>query len=198
MKRACQILTHKGMINSEPACGRQAACVTYKNKERHMKTIKLLMIFLFVATTSHAQKSPRVQTEGKISDITIHIDYGAPSVKGRTIWGEMEKYDTVWRAGANENTIITFDKNANINGKNLPAGKYGFFMIPKENGNWTVIFNKKNDAWGAFSYKAKEDALRAEIKPEYENKVQEQLNYSIEDNHIVFSWDKARISIPIK
>lgn len=163
-----------------------------------MRLTKLLLVFFFVTAISCAQKSPRLQTEGKINNIAIAIDYGAPSVKGRTIWGGLEKYDKVWRAGANENTTISFDKDVSINGNKLPAGKYGFFMIPKEAGNWTIIFSNKNDAWGHFSYKEKKDALRVEITPEFVNDVQEQLLYSVNNDAIVLAWDKARIAIPIK
>ena len=93
------------------------------------------------ASISCAQKSPRRQAEGTIGSTSVSIDYGAPSAKGRKIWGGLEKYDVVWRAGANENTTIAFDKDVKIAGQSLPAGKYGFFIIPKEGGDWVVIFN---------------------------------------------------------
>lgn len=163
-----------------------------------MRLIKLLFVFFFVTAISFAQKSPRKQADGKINNVTIAVDYGAPSVKGRTIWGGLEKYDKVWRAGANENTTISFDKEVSINGNKLPAGKYGFFMIPKETGNWTIIFSNDNKAWGHFSYKEKNDALRVEITPEFVNDVQEQLLYSVNNNAIILSWGKARVTIPVK
>lgn len=163
-----------------------------------MKTSKLLvLLFIFAISVSCAQKSPKKQVKGAIDGVTITIDYSAPSVKGRTIWGGLEPYGKVWRAGANENTTVSFDKNVIINGKDLPAGKYGFFIIPNEKGDWIVIFNKKNDAWGAFSYKQDEDALRVNITPEFVKDTQEQLLYSIDGNAINFAWDKARLTIPI-
>ena len=126
------------------------------------------------------------------------IDYGAPSVKGRTVWGGLEKYGVVWRAGANENTTISFDKDVKISGKSLAAGKYGFFLIPNENGEWVAIFNKKNDAWGSYSYAEADDALRLTVKAEFVNDVQEQLMYAVDNSGIVFGWDKARISMPVE
>ncbi len=48
------------------------------------------------------------------------------------IWGKLEKYNKVWRAGANENTTISFDKDVKIQGKNLSAGKYGFLSSLKK------------------------------------------------------------------
>ncbi len=162
-----------------------------------MKTFKLLLLFVFTVSISCAQKSPREQVKGTIDGIAIAIDYGAPSVKGRTVWGGLEKYGKVWRAGANENTTISFDKNVTINGKDLPAGKYGFFIIPNEKGDWTVIFNKKNDKWGAYSYKQKEDALRVDVTPKFVDDVHEQLNYSVGENAINFAWEKVRLAIPV-
>ena len=163
-----------------------------------MKIINMLLIFFFVTTIGCAQKSPKKQADGKINGIHISIDYGSPSVKGRTVWGKLEKYDKVWRAGANENTTISFDKEVKIQGESLPAGKYGFFIIPKENSTWTIIFNKENSNWGAFKYKEKEDALRVDIQPTFVTDNQEQLKYSVDSNSINFAWEKARISIPVE
>ena len=163
-----------------------------------MKVLSILLVFLFTTTISCAQKSPRKQSEGKINGVNISIDYGSPSVKGRKIWGKLVKYNKVWRAGANENTTFSFDKNVTINGHKLPAGKYGIFMIPKEKEEWIVVFNSKNDSWGHFSYKEKEDVFRIKISPNYVNDNQEQLQYSVNNNAIVFAWEKARISIPVE
>jgi len=161
-----------------------------------MKKLKFLLLFTLIATVSCAQKSPRQQAEGTIDGVKIAIDYGAPSVKGRTVWGGLEKYGKVWRAGANKNTTISFDKAVTVNGNDLAAGKYGFFMIPNESGDWTIIFNKKNDGWGAYSYKEAEDALRFNISPEFGDENQEQLFYGIMDT-ILFAWEKVKINITV-
>jgi len=162
-----------------------------------MKKFNILFLLIFVFSISCAQKSPREKAEGKIDGVTIAIDYGAPSVKGRTVWGGLEAYDKVWRAGANENTTVSFDKDVTISGKDLPAGKYGFFIIPSEKGDWTIIFNKKNDGWGAYSYKKEEDALRVSSTPNFVSDNQEQLLYSVGENSINFAWEKARLTIPV-
>ncbi|MDY7396644.1 DUF2911 domain-containing protein [Aureibaculum sp. 2210JD6-5] len=163
-----------------------------------MKKLKLLFLFTLVASISFAQKSPRQQASGTIDGVKIEIDYSAPSVKGRTIWGGLEKYDKVWRAGADKNTTMSFDTDVMIAGEELPAGKYGFFIIPKKDGDWTIIFNTKNDAWGAYDYKESDDALRVDITPEFGNENQEQLFYGIMDDEIIFAWEKAKLSIPVE
>ena len=163
-----------------------------------MRILSLVLVLVMTASISCAQKSPRKQVEGTVGDVTISIDYGAPSVKGRKIWGGLEKYNVVWRAGANENTTVTFDSDVKVAGESLPAGKYGFFIIPKESGEWVVIFNKKNDAWGAYSYSEEEDALRVELAPEMVEENQEELMYAVGSDGILFGWEKARLNIPVE
>jgi len=165
-----------------------------------MKKIKLLSLFLLVTMFACGQKtpkSPRLQAEGKIQGVTVAVDYGAPSVRERTIWGGLEKYGKVWRAGANENTTVSFDQDVKIDGKALKAGKYGFFIIPNESGDWVVIFNSKNDAWGSGSYKEEEDVLRVNIKPSFVDENQEQLKYDVSSKSIDFAWEKARLTITV-
>jgi len=160
-----------------------------------MKTFKLALTFLLISSLGFAQKSPKKEAIGTIGDVNISISYSAPSVKGRTIWGKLVPYGKVWRAGANENTTITFDKDVIINGMELAAGKYGCFIIPIEEGDWTLIFNKKNDAWGAKSYNQEEDALRINSTPDFASVAQELLFFSIGENTIKFAWEKVRIEL---
>ena len=162
-----------------------------------MKKLKLLFLCFSVTAISFAQESPRKQATGKIGNTNITVDYGSPKVKGRTIWGGLEKYNKVWRAGANENTTFSFDADVSINGTKVPKGKYGFFMIPKENGDWVIILSKTNNAWGAFSYKQSEDLLRLHLSPEFVNENQEELMFKIKDKGIKFAWEKVRIFIPV-
>ena len=98
-----------------------------------------------------------------ITDITIN--YHRPLVNDRKIWGSMIPYGQVWRAGANENTTITFSDPVTVEGKPLDRGTYGLHMIPAED-QWTVIFSKNATSWGSFTYKPEEDALRINVKPQ--------------------------------
>src|SRR3954470_11970461 len=111
-----------------------------------------------------------------ITDVTINYD--RPGVKGREgkIYGTPVVHNgfedlgfgsskaAPWRAGANENTTIEFSTDVKIEGKELAAGKYGFFVAyaPTE---CTVIFSKNSTSWGSFYYDDKEDALRVSVKP---------------------------------
>ncbi|MDP4131765.1 MAG: DUF2911 domain-containing protein, partial [Bacteroidota bacterium] len=77
--------------------------------------------------------SPPETATGTVGGASISINYSSPSVKGRKIWGGLVPYDKVWRAGANEATIFETDKAIEVEGKNLPAGKYSLFAKPGEN-----------------------------------------------------------------
>ena len=163
-----------------------------------MNKLKITLIFLLIATVTFAQESPRKQATGKVGEVTVDVDYGAPSVKGRTIWGELVPYGEVWRAGANENTTISFDAAIHIEDATVPACKYGFFIIPNKNADWVIILSSKSDAWGAFTYSEGEDVLRLNVTPEFVDENQEQLEYTIGGEGIQFAWGKARFIIPIE
>jgi Protein of unknown function (DUF2911) len=141
--------------------------------------------------------SPPAKAEAKIGDISISIDYSQPAVKGRVIFGDMVPYGDVWRTGANEATTITFDKDVMIEGQKLVAGTYALFSIPNEK-EWTIIFNKKAQQWGAFEYKQEEDALRVNVKPVQEADSMENLTFTVgEDGVVTLKWDKTKVSFKI-
>ena len=132
-----------------------------------------------------------------ITDITIN--YHRPLANGRQIWGKVVPYGQVWRAGANENTTITFSDPVTIEGQALDKGTYGLHMIPGEN-QWTVIFSKMSTAWGSFSYKQDEDALRVTVKPQTAE-MHDALAYDFDDLKadsavVTLRWDK--VAVPFK
>ena len=125
------------------------------------------------------------------------VKYSSPAVKGRKIFGGLEPYGQVWRAGANEATTVEFSKPVTVEGKPLPAGKYSFFVIPTEK-NWTVIFNKTPDQWGAYKYDEKQDALRATVTPRKTAALTERLAYAVTPKGLVLRWEKVELPIAVK
>ncbi len=150
--------------------------------------------------------SPKASITETIGVTDVTISYSRPGVKGRKIWGGLVPYDKVWRAGANEATKITFSGNVLINGKKLPAGSYGFFIIPREK-DWTIIFNKVADQWGAFEYNEAEDAMRLNVTPQKSN-YNEWLDYTFENmvvnEHgknsavVCLNWDKLKVPFTVE
>jgi hypothetical protein len=132
-----------------------------------------------------------------ITDITIN--YHRPLANSRQIWGKLAPYGDVWRAGANENTTITFSDPVTVEGQPLDKGTYGLHMIPGEN-QWTVIFSKNSTAWGSFTYKKEEDALRVNVKPQAAD-LHDALTYDFDElkpdsTVVTMRWDK--VAVPFK
>lgn len=144
--------------------------------------------------------SPPMRTELSIDGWDISVDYGAPSVKGRTIWGDLVPYNKIWRTGANEATLLETNKDITINGETLAAGKYALFTIPGET-EWTVIFNKEFDQWGAYEYKEQEDALRVQVTPSQSEEITEQMEFKLSQNEsatvLEFLWEKLGLSLEV-
>lgn len=142
--------------------------------------IAAIFTFLIIGTSAFAQLtlprgSQQSTTTQRIGITDITLKYSRPSVKGREIWGKLVPYgmnnlgfgtakESPWRAGADENTIISFTHDVSVEGKALKAGIYGLHMIVSENGNVTVIFSNNSTSWGSYFYTPEEDALRVDVQ----------------------------------
>lgn len=135
----------------------------------------------------------------RIGTTDITVSYSRPSVKGRTVWGDVVPYDQMWRAGANENTVFTCTHDITVEGQPLPAGTYGLHTIPTKD-KWTIIFSKDHTAWGSFFYKKEMDALRVDVTPRA-CAMTEQVTYDFADvvkdgATLTLRWEK--LEVPVK
>jgi len=168
----------------------------------------LLLAIAFVTGMVIAQvplRVPRISQGAKVSQVVglseIAISYHRPGVKGRAIWGNVVKYDTVWRAGANEPTLITFSDDAVVDGKKLPAGSYRFLVVPAKEGDWTLIFNSEIRNWGTV-YEDKYDVLKLPVKPE-PGPSEEWMSFSFTDltpvsARVVLAWERVRLGFKVE
>lgn len=146
--------------------------------------------------------SPRQTVEQDFSLTKITVDYGRPALKGRKIFGELEPFGKVWRAGANESTRITFKQNVNFGGKDVMAGTYSLFIIPMEK-EWKVMLNKNANQWGAYAYDEKLNIAEVMVPVQKLNDLQEWFEISLvpvdmHSVHLVFKWDSTKVAVPIK
>lgn len=171
----------------------------------HFLMGSIFLLFLFTLTLSAQQNltlpdaSQHSVLMQQVGMAEIKIDYHRPGVKGREVWGKLVPFDQVWRAGANENTTISFSKEVIIDGKKVPAGTYGLHMIPAEN-DWTIILNKDYRAWGSFFYKEENDFMRFKVKP-VSSDFQEWLLYSFDEvtaNSVTASLNWEKLKVPFK
>jgi hypothetical protein len=105
-------------------------------------------------------------------------------------------YGELWRAGADEATTISFDRNVTIEGQALAAGRYALFLIPTAN-EWTVVFNKVAEQWGAFKHDPASDALRVTVKPAAHALV-ETLEYAVAGDRVEMRWDTVAVGFTVK
>jgi hypothetical protein len=194
-----------------------------------MKTISYLTLLLFLLFYSYAQaqmeplltppsgENKKATTAERIgiTDVTIHYD--RPGVKGRegkiygtgvvnTGYQDLSQYGTCkaapWRAGANENTTIEFSTPVKIEGKDLPAGKYGFFIAFGLT-ECTLIFSKENKSWGSYFYDESMDVLRVKVKPVALDKSVEWLKYDFINETgssatVALEWEKLMIPFKVE
>jgi len=144
--------------------------------------------------------SPHTSAMTMVGDAHVHIDYSSPGVRKRVVFGGLLAYNEVWQAGAHMATWLETNKDLLIDGKTLPAGKYGFFVIPSKD-EWTVIFNSNWDQHGKDEYDSKDDILRFKVSPVISDEVTEHLVYKVlrkgENNgEISMSWEKISIQFP--
>ena len=117
-----------------------------------MKKALFVLTMVLVNFATDAQiKTPAPSPKASLTQIVgltqVEINYSRPSVKGRTIFGDLVPFGKLWRTGANENSTISFSEDVTINGKILAKGKYALFTIPKADA-WEIIFYATTDNWG--------------------------------------------------
>ena len=143
--------------------------------------------------SQHARVTQRIG----ITDVTL--DYHRPLVRDRKIFGGVQPYGSVWRAGANFNTVIEFTDSVSIEGHPLAKGAYGLHFIPGES-SWIVILSKNTTSWGSFTYDQAEDALRVTVHPRAAEH-QEALSYQFDDlaaNSAVITMRWAAVAVPFR
>ncbi|MBZ9778214.1 DUF2911 domain-containing protein [Psychroflexus sp. CAK8W] len=171
-----------------------------------MKTIFTVLTLVFsvfaYSQIETPQPSPNSTLTQNVGLSEVMVAYSRPSANGRVVFGELVPFDKQWRTGANENTIITFSDDVEVQGQLLSAGSYAVFSVPKKD-NWDVFFYEDIDNWG-LPVTWNEDAVVAMI-----NVPTKTLNHHVEtftigvDNinlekaHLKISWEKTMVEVPI-
>ncbi len=145
--------------------------------------------------------SPYAEAEVRINNTNIKINYSSPRAKGREIWDGLVPYGMVWRTGADEASIFETSSDIMVEGQALPKGKYAIFTIPEKE-EWTIIFNKEFEQWGAFNYEEKNDALRVKVKPISMNTMTENMSFFLLETgdlegEMKIAWGKIQVPVSI-
>ena len=188
-----------------------------------MKSTVLILILIIHSVITIAQLdmppagfNPRATISEEVGITGITIKYSRPGVKGRDgkIWGNAvavgfgtfsfitNSMSSPWRAGANEATVISFEHDVKLEGKDLTAGSYALFMAVEKD-SVMLIFSDQTDAWGSFYYKPEQDVLRVKVKAATLDKPVEWLKYEFIDHKekscvIAMQWEKLSIPFTVE
>ncbi len=153
-------------------------------------------------------EAPRVSPAAKVVQTVgltnIEVSYSRPQKKDREIFGSLVPYDQIWRAGANENTVLTTDKPLVFNKDTLKAGEYAIYIVPFETA-WDIIFYSTTDNWGTpDEWKDEQIVLNVKQRPVIKKANSQEAflisfeNLSTQSASINFRWDKVLVELPFK
>lgn len=160
---------------------------------------------MMTANVAQAQElpkpSPAAKVEQRVGLTDLAIAYSRPGVKERVIFGELVKYDEMWRTGANASTLFATNDDIKVGGKELKAGEYAVLTVPGKT-DWKVHFNTVTDGWGTGKYDAANDVLVISVKPA-SCEMTESMEMGFSDlkptsANMYLRWEKTMISIPIE
>lgn len=164
--------------------------------------------------TTPRTASPSAEVTQTLGISTITVQYSRPSVRDRDIWGSVVPYgwnvqgfgagnEAPWRAGANENTTITFSEETTVEGTKVAAGTYGLFFVIDEGGKTgEVILSADTKSWGSFWYDPAQDVLRADISlrdiPHVETMTIDFINMGQSTAELVLNWEKKQFPVKLE
>lgn len=186
---------------------------------RNAKTV-LVSCLMIITVQMNAQSittprtaSPAATVTQTIGISTVTVSYSRPAVKGRQIWGALVPYGwnveafgaqkpSPWRAGANENTLISFSHPVKVEGNTVPGGSYGLFFTINPDNSGEVVLSKDHRSWGNFWYDPANDQLRAKIQlreiPNTELLTYDFINLTKNTGELVLNWEKKQFPVKLE
>ena len=172
-----------------------------------MKKLLLLSVaFTCFLLQTYAQvkmpaPSPTQTVKQEFGVGSVELTYSRPSIKGRTVFGDLVPFNKLWRTGANAATKIVFSEPVEVGGKKLDSGTYVLYTIPGMD-SWEIILNKGLTNWGVDGYKESEDVIRFKTEPMKMKKKLETFTIEFSDVKaetcsIDIKWEKTSVSIPL-
>lgn len=145
--------------------------------------------------------SPLESVTFTVGPAQVKVCYGAPSMRGRTIFGELVPYGQLWRTGANEPTMIHTSAPMTVAGVAVPAGVVSLYTVPMASGEWEVVLNRSTQQWGSEGGyeqikgqeigrgKAAVTALMAPV---------EKMTFRVEGSALLLEWERMSVRIPLE
>lgn len=171
-----------------------------------LKTLLILPFFLLslcaIGQIETPQPSPKAQIQQVVGLTNVTVDYSRPAMRGRQIFGDLVPFDQIWRTGANQNSIISFDQPVTIGGQDLEAGSYAIFTKPQKK-SWIVYFYSDTNNWGAPA-KWDENKIAAQVEVNTAKISPAVQSFSIRLDHISnakaylqMAWENTLVEVPV-
>lgn len=144
--------------------------------------------------------SPLESVTFTVGPAQVKVCYGAPSMRGRTIFGELVPYGQLWRTGANEPTMIHTSAPITVAGVAVPAGVASLYTIPMANGQWEVVLNRSTQQWGSeggYEQVKAQEIGRGKATATTLMAPVEKMTFRVEGSALVLEWDKTSVRIPL-
>jgi hypothetical protein len=150
------------------------------------------------AAQPRAQASPRDTARGTVGGVSVLVDYGRPSKRGRTIFAAngLVPYGQVWRTGANAATTLVTSGDLQVGNTRLPAGRYTLYTVPAAD-RWQLVINKQTGQWGT-EYKQEMDFARVPMAVTSLSAPVEQFTIAVQPAALVLRWDTVQASVPLR
>jgi hypothetical protein len=175
--------------------------------KKYLLSLLFLISIVAVAPVARAQvklpqPSPQSFLKQTIGLTDISVRYHAPGVKGRKVFGGLVPYGKLWRAGANEATLITFTDELFLNHERVPAGTYSFFILPESDSVWNIVLNRDTTLWGLEGYDELQDVAYLRVTPK-PVQFHETMQFSFSDigtntGFMHLTWENSQISLRIE
>jgi hypothetical protein len=167
----------------------------------------MIVSLAFVSNTNAQQlktpaPSPTQTLDQAFGLSNIKIEYSRPSVKGRTVYGDLVPFGKIWRTGANAATKITFGDSVKVEGKMLKPGTYALYTIPNKD-SWDIMFyNDLNLGGSVADYKTSDEVLRVKVKPVTVPNKTETFTINVADitpssANIELDWENTRVAFQV-
>lgn len=175
------------------------------NENRRLAALAVTLIVVLIGcrggvSAQGRRVSPHETTMATVDGSSMFIEYGRPSMRGRTIFGGLIRYNDVWCPGADEATMLSTSRPLRMGALSVPAGEYSLWILPTES-TWTLILNKEAHTFHT-NYRGSRDFGRVDMKKQALTSPVEQLTFAIEPNsaapggRIVMTWATTEVSVP--
>lgn len=171
--------------------------------KRLLTPISSLAVLLALGGMALAQRNPRGTAELSPSGKKISVEYGRPSLNGRTPEQLLAglKPGQVWRLGADKSTTFSTETDLAFGDVTVPKGEYSIWARKEGDDSWKLVFNKQHGQWGT-QHDAAQDLVTVPLKQEKEDKAAEQLTIELENKagggEITIHWGTLELAAYFK